>query len=34
MSQHLTAADNMLNCSSLLPAESAGRILFKKAHGI
>jgi hypothetical protein len=32
-SQSFAATDNMLHCFSLLPAESAGRIPFKQAHG-
>jgi hypothetical protein len=30
--QHLAAADNVLHCFNLLPAESAGRIPFKQSH--
>jgi hypothetical protein len=31
--QHLAAADNVLHRFNILPAESAGRIPFKRLHG-
>jgi hypothetical protein len=32
-SQHLAAADNVLYCFGILPAEYAGGIFFKQVHG-
>jgi hypothetical protein len=34
MTQHITAAHNMLHCFRLLSAESAGIITFKQPHDI